>query len=69
MQPLQQMEASHNNQPTAEDVGGAGLFIDASGAAKRVAEEEESKCVCDELCCRCSSSSPTDDAPATDRDA
>ena len=34
-QPLRHIEASYNNQPTADDAGGAGLFVDASGAANR----------------------------------
>ena len=42
--------ALHNNQLVAEDVEGVGLFVDASGAAKRGAEEEEKKDDCGELC-------------------
>ena len=43
-------KALHNNQLAAEDVAGAGPSIDASGAAKRGAEEEEKKDVCGKFC-------------------
>ena len=60
--------AIYSNQPAVKDVGGLGLSVDASGVAKRGAEEEEMRDVCAELCCRCRSSSSSDDAFIEDRD-
>ena len=42
--------ALHNNQLAAEDVVRAGISVDASGVAKRGAEEEEKKDVCGKFC-------------------